>query len=197
MDPKLLKVLRAMLGLDEKSLPDSMTADEFGKFVEKQKGKLFGNPEDIKNLQKIITTKDVELKKALDKVVEKKDVDEKDKSEADKKIDALTDNVTKLTEVITNMHGNQRTKDLSEKYPDILPELLAGKNDEEVDALVVKQREKNQKLYGDSQHFAPPGYESVDEVDEAIKAEKADDKESSEMSAVKVLQLGREKSEFK
>ena len=44
MDPKLLQILRALLGVDSKLLPDSMTPDEFGKFIDEQKGKLFGNP---------------------------------------------------------------------------------------------------------------------------------------------------------
>lgn len=201
MDPKMLKLLRAFLGVDDKLLPDSMSTDDFGKFIDEQKGKLFGNPEDFKNLQKILTKKDVDFNKtkaALEALKSKKPNNENDKKETEfekmsKLLQIKLDDVTKK---LDNINKVQETAELKQKYPDILPELLAGKKEEEQTAIVEKQRAMNKKLYGDSNRFKQPTYEDANDVDKAIDEVKANKTMSSATQAVKIMQLGRVKENF-
>ena len=199
MDPKMIKLLRAMLGLDSKLLPDSMTTEEFGKFIEDQKGKLLGNPEDIKNLQKLISKKDVDFRKtkeALEKLKSKKPKDDKKESESEKIIKGLNKKLDDIGEKMAKIDKANETINLQKKYPDIMPELLVGKDEEAQKAVVEKQRAMNKKLYGDSRHFTQPSYNDVDEIDKEMDDVKEDKSLSGEKSAVKLLQLSRTRENF-
>jgi len=193
MDPKTIAVLRKLFNLDEKSLPDSMTSEEFGKFIDDQKGKLFGNPEDIKNLQKIISDKDVNLKKALEDVKKYKPKDTKDPP-PNPEIKKLTETVVKLTETISVMANEKEIDNLKKSYPDIVPEMLVGRTKEEVKKTVEQQRKINKRIYGDSMKFHLPNYESEEDVDKEIEEVKKDKEMGGESSAVEVLKLGRAKA---
>lgn len=194
MDKNLLSLFRKLLALDDKALPDSISPEDFGKLIEDSDGKLFIKPEDFKNLQKTVSQKDVELKKVLEKfeAVNKKKDDKK--SETEKALEKMSETVETLEKTISTMNTAQESERLLKKYPDILPEFLAGKNEDEIEKIVDKQREVNKKLYGDSQQFAPPGFSNEAEIDEAMEDIKQDKTKSGESSAVEILNLSRQKS---
>ena len=197
MDPKLLAILRLFLGVDDKLLPDSMTTEEFGKFIDDQKGKLFGNPEDFKNLQKIISTKDKDFQKtkeALEKLksnLPKKDDDKE--SETEKLSKELKGKIDEVNKKLDTINKTNEVEKLQKEYPDILPELLVGKDEEQIKAIVEKQRAMNKKIYGDSKHFTAPTYDDVKDVDKEIDEIKGDKSMSADKQAVKIMQLNRVK----
>lgn len=200
MDPKLLQILRAMLGVDAQLLPDSMTPDEFGTFIEKEKGKLFGNPEDYKKLQKIISQKDVDLKKTasdLKELSDKKIVKNPKESKLKKLLETQGEQLKKVEKELKQINRAKESEQLKKTYPDILPELLIGKKEEQREKIVEKQRTLNKKLYGDAKHFTQPKYNDAEEIQKEIDLVKDDKTISSEGKAVKVLQLEREKENFK
>lgn len=199
MDPKMIILLREMLGLDSKLLPDSMTPEDFGKFIEEQKGKQFGNPEDFKNLQKIISQKDNDFRKtkeALEKLKSKKPKDEKKESESDKIIKSLNEKLDGVNKKLEKIDQANEVVELKKNYPDIMPELLIGKDEEAQKSIVERQRVMNKKMYGDSRHFTQPAYNDVDEIQKELEEVKEDKSISGEKSAVKVLQLSRVKENF-
>ena len=194
MDKKLLALFRKLLALDDKALPDTISAEDFGKLIENSDGKLFIKPEDFKKLQKTVSSKDVELKKVLADLAEKnKKIDDK-KSESEKSLEKMGETIKNLEKTIHTIEDSHRSEKLKESYPDILPELLIGKTDEEIVAIADKQRAINKKLYGDSQHFLPPDYSTEAEIDEAIEKTKTDKTKTGETSAVEVMKLSRQKA---
>lgn len=111
-------------------------------------------------------------------------------------IETLQKQVSEMNEELTATRKERQLADLSQKYPDILPELLFGRDEKDIEAIVQKQRAKNQELYGDSRHFTEPTYQTATEVQAAIEAVNADKKMSGEQKAVKVMQLRRILSAF-
>lgn len=202
MDPFkiMLEAFGKKFGIEQKLLDAIKSPEDFGKFLDEQKGKLFGNPEDIKNLQKIISQKDVDLKKvATDFEKLKTDLKTKkdeDKSELEKKFGELSENFKTLTDQVVKINKDNEIADLKKAYPDILPEVLVGKTDEEKKTIVDSQRAMNKKNYGDSQHFKQPTYSDVSEIEAEIESVKADKSITGEQAAVKVLHLKREKENF-
>jgi len=194
MDKKLLALFRKLFALDDKALPDSISPEDFGKLIEDSSGKLFIKPEDFKNLQKTVSLKDVELKKALESIEKASKKKDDKKSDSQKALDKMSETVSKLEETISSMNTTQESERLLKEYPDILPEFLTGKTKDEIEKIVDKQREVNKKLYGDSQRFAPPGYSSESEIDEAVEEVKQDKTKSGENSAVEILNLNRQKN---
>jgi len=194
----MLQILRVFLGVDAKLLPDSMSTEDFGKFIENQKGKLFGNPEDFKKLQQIISKKDsdfVKTKSALEKlkVNSKSKNKNPEESELEKTVKALKESLKSVNDKLDHSNKILELEGLQKSYPDILPELLVGKNEDEQKAVVEKQRSINKRLYGDSQQFTQPSYNDIDSVDKEIDDIKVDNSVSGEKSAVKIMQLGRVK----
>ena len=196
MDKKLLEMFRKLLALDIKALPDSISPEDFSKLIETSAGKLFIKPEDFKNLQKVLSEKDVNLDK-LKKEFEglKKKGDDK-RSDTEKQLGKMGETIDNLTKTIKTMNDAQETERLTKEYPDIMPELLQGKTKDEVTAIVDKQRLLSKKLYGDSQHFKPADYSSEADVDKAIENVKEDKTENGENSAVKILNLERTKDKL-
>jgi len=193
MDKKLLAMFRKLFALDEQALPDSISPEDFGKLIEKSDGKLFIKPEDFKNLQKVLSEKDIDLKKALEKVEKVEKVNEDKKSDLEKKLDEMSATISTLETTLKSMHTSNEVIKLKKQYPDILPELLAGKTDEEIEKIVDRQREVNKKLYGDSRHFAPPDYSKESDIDEAVNEIKKDKETNSVNSAVSVMNLERKR----
>ena len=111
-------------------------------------------PEDIKSLQKSLSEKDVLLKQALSDVEgfkktkeneeaeKKKKADEK-KTEAELEMDKMRKDMKTMSETLEIVNNSKRKDELKEEYPDILPDLLVGKTDEQIEKIVDKQREMN------------------------------------------------------
>ena len=200
MDPKMLKLLRAFLGVDDKLLPDSMSTDDFGKFIDDQKGKLIGNPEDIKNLQKLLTKKDVDFRKtkeALEKLKSNEpNKDDKKETEIEKLSKELKNKIDEVDKKISTINQQSELQALKKQYPDIVPELLAGKDEADIKSTVESQRVINKKLYGDSKQFTQPDYSDVKDIDAKIDEVKADKSMSANKQAVEVMKLNRAKENF-
>jgi len=130
--------------------------------------------EDLKNLQKVVSEKDRLLKEAEAKLAEVKKNDDDKRSEVEKTIDGFKSQIGELTAEIKKVQVEKSRAELAKTYPDILPELLLGKNDEEVKTIVEKQRTLSKKVFGDSQFFSQPTYKDVSAVDAAIEAVKND-----------------------
>ena len=192
MDKKLLLMFRTFLNLDEKTLPDSISPEDFSKLFEKSSGK-FKKDEDFKKLQKTLSQKDLDLKKIEEDFEKIKKTNDDKKSDSEKKIENLSKTVEDLTKNIEVMNTAHQSEVLQKTYPDILPEFLIGKSNDEIEKIVDKQREVNKKMYGDSQHFAPPSFSTEADFDEAIDKVKEDKTKNGESSAVDILKLNRQK----
>ena len=164
-------------------------------------------PEDIKNLQSLLSKRDVELKESQKKVIEfeltdKKKKEEKEKeanakkSESDLRIEKMNSKIENLSGEIKEYNNQKRSDKLAKEYPDILPELLVGKSDEQIEKIVEKQRAKNKELYGDSNFFIKPKYENAGDVQKEIDDVKKDKNLRGDNAAIKVLHLIREKAKL-
>lgn len=165
-------------------------------------------PEDIKNLQKALSEKDVKLKQLESDLKNLKDAEQKradeekkkqdeKKTEAEKEMEKMRADMKTMSDTLKVFNESKRKDDLKEKYPDIEPDLLVGKTDEQAEKVVEKQREMNKKNYGDSKFFIKPEYESEEDVQQEIDKVKKDETLRGDQSAVKVLHLMREKLNFK
>ena len=164
-------------------------------------------PEDIKNLQKSLSEKDVDLKKAIAdvetlKAAEVKRIDDDKKKADDKKTEEqlemqkMREDMSKMSGTLKVFNDNERKNFLEKEYPDIMPDLLVGKTDEQIEKIVEKQRTKNKEIYGDSKFFIKPKYESEDDIDKEIEEVKKDKSLLGDQAAVKILRLMREKLNF-
>ena len=165
-------------------------------------------PEDIKNLQKALSEKDVNLKKALADIEvfndantkfdadEKKKLDDK-KSDSELEMQKMRDDLKTMAEALQVFNDGKRQDKLSEEYPDIESDLLIGKSDEQIEKIVEKQRAKNKEIYGYSKFFIKPKYESEDDIQKEIDEVKNDKSLRGDQGAVKILHLMREKLNFK
>lgn len=165
-------------------------------------------PEDVKNLQKALSDRDVKLKdaekiiadakkleddKKVEEEKEKKEKDDREKSEVEK----LSGEIESMRKEIGNFNVEKKKSELEKEYPDILPELLIGKTDEQIKTVVEKQRGMNKKNYGDSKGFLKPKYESADDIEKEIEETKKDTSLRGDNAAIKVMRLTREKLGFK
>ena len=165
-------------------------------------------PEDIKNLQKALSEKDVLLKQAIvdidgfkkikdDEEIEKKKKADEKKTDAELEMEKMREDMKTMSETLKNFNESKRKDELKEEYPDILSDLLVGKTDEQIEKIVEKQREMNKKNYGDSKFYIKPEYESEDDIDKEIEAVKKDKSMRGDQGALKIMQLMREKLSFK
>ena len=165
-------------------------------------------PEDIKNLQKALSEKDVDLKKALtdidgfnkiksDEEAEKKKDADKKKTETELEMQKMRDDLKTMADALKIFNDGKRRDELEKEYPDIEPDLLVGKTDEQIEKIVEKQRAKNKEIYGDSKFFIKPRYESEDDIQKEIDVVKKDKSLRGDQGAVKILHLMREKLNFK
>lgn len=164
-------------------------------------------PEDVKNLQKLLSDRDAKLKDA-EKVIadakkiedDKKETEEKEKKEKEDKekseVEKLKDEISKMRGEIGEFNNAKRKEFLEKEFPDIEADLLAGKTDEQIKPIVEKQREKMKKMFGDSKGFLKPKYETVDDIDKAIEEAKNDKTARGDNAAVEVMRLTREKANF-
>lgn len=168
------------------------TVEELQKELEAERAK---GAENIKALQQKLTEKDIEHKKTLERIEELEKKGSGD-SESVKKIAELTETVTALTSQIGEINSEKKREELRQKYPDILPDLLIGKNDAEIEALVEKQRAATQQTYGARPSAHEPQFKDRSEVDAEIQRVKEDKSIDTDTKLVKVRELERRKSEF-
>lgn len=168
------------------------TAEELQKELDAERAK---NAENVKALQQKLTEKDIEHKKTLERIEELEKKGSGDQ-EAAKQIATLTETVTQLTSQIGEINSEKKKEELRQKYPDILPELLIGKTDTEIEALVEKQRAATQTTYGARPSAHEPQFKDRSEVDAEIERVKADKTIDVDSKLVKVRELERRKSEF-
>lgn len=168
------------------------TVEELQKELEAERAK---GAENIKALQQKLTEKDLETKKILAEIEELKKKGSEN-SEAEKKIEILTKSVETLTAQIGNLNTDKRKEELSKKYPDILPDLLLGKSDEEVEIIVNKQREITMKNYDEKPSDHEPIYADRDAVDKELARVKEDNTLTTEAKLQKVRELKLRREEF-
>lgn len=151
--------------------------------------------ENIKALQKKLTDKDLETKKILEEIAELKKKGSGD-SEADKKIETMTKTVAALTEQIATLNADKRKAELQKKFPEILPELLLGKSDEEAEIIANKQKELTMKNYDLKPSAHEPIYKDRDAVDKEISRVKEDKTLSTEAKLQKLRELKLKREEI-
>lgn len=190
MDKKTLEALRKLLALNAEALPDSMTPEEFSKFVDDQAGKLFIKQEDVKNLQKIISQKDQEIKKFSEQQPPKND------NQGDDKFSALQEQINTLTKVIEASNTEKKIEQLKTRYPDISPRLLVNLTDEEIDKVAQEQREIAKSHYKGAEIFSKTHYSSLEDFDRELETIKSNTKISALDKATQILALNRAKNEF-
>lgn len=166
------------------------TAEELQKELDDSKAKA---DENIKALQQKLTEKDKTVKEIEAQITELRKKKPED-DEATKKIDELTKTVGELTTKIGTINTDNEKQKLAEKYPDILPEMLIGKTDEEKERIVERQREIIKKNYDINPSDHAPIYKDKTEVATAIEEIKKDQSLSTEEKLVK---LGEVKSRIK
>ncbi len=165
------------------------TIEELTKELEETKKK---NEENIKNLQKKLTEKDLELKKKEEELKKKKKPEEK-KGE-NEEIKKMNETINNLNKTISKIKAKDEKKELSQKYPDILPDLLLGKNEEEQELIVKKQRELMEKEHGEFPSAHGQIYKNENEINEAIEKVKEDKTLDTETKLVQIRQLKNEKN---
>lgn len=159
-------------------------------------GKQNGNPDpNVQALQKKLTEKDRLLKEALEQIEEIKKTKDEKNDETKSEIQKLTETVAALTGQIGDINAETKKAKLAEKYPDILPEFLLGKSDEEVELIVEKQRQKIMENYDEKPSAHAPTYSSRGDVDKAIEKIKDDKtiRTDAKMMKIRELKMIREK----
>lgn len=161
-------------------------------------GKFPGNPtpEDVKNLQKVVSEKDRLLKQAEAELAELKKGGDDQKSQIEKVISGFKAQIEELTGKITAVQAEKTRAELIKTYPDIAPDLLLGKNAEETKKIVEEQRALSKKLYGDSQFFRQPTYPDGAAVDNEIAAVKKNPKLTTIKKLEKIRQLKFQRNKF-
>lgn len=156
-----------------------------------------GNPDpNVVALQQKLSQKDIELKEAQSKLDDALKNAKSNNAESNQEVVALTQTVKELTEKLTAVTTEMELKKISEKYPDILPELLLGKSEAERDLLVKKQQELNQARIGKMPSLHTPEYHDVVEVDKAIEDLKKDTSLTTEQKMQKLRELKNIRNEF-
>jgi hypothetical protein len=161
------------------------TAEELQKELDTTKAQA---EENIKALQKKLADRDLEVK-TIQEEIEKLKTSKPEDSAADAKIEALTKQVEALTGQIGNLNTDKEKEDLAKKYPDILPELLVGRNPEEQEIIVTKQREITMRNYDQKPSAHGPVYKDRNEAEEAIERINKDPKLSIPDKMTKIREI--------
>lgn len=161
------------------------TVEELEKQLADSKAKA---EENIKGLQKKLSEKDLAVKNALEEIEEfkKKGLGNKEETQ---KIDDLNKKIENLTGQIGNIEKEKRKEELQKKFPDILPELLIGKSDEEAEIIVKKQREIIQKNYDEKPSAHEPRYTNASDFDKEAEKIKQDKTLDTDQKLVKIREL--------
>lgn len=147
--------------------------------------------ENIKAMQRLLTEKDKEIKALADKL-DKQKPDEKQPDQ----IALLTKQIETLTASITQITTDKTRESLRVKYPDVVPELLIGKTDEQIESLVAQQRAITQTRIDNAPSNHRPVFSSVDEITKEIDRVKTDKTLSTDAKLQKVRELKNQADEF-
>ena len=147
--------------------------------------------ENIKAMQRLLTEKDKEIKALADKL-DKQKPDEKQPDQ----IALLTKQIETLTDSITQITTDKTRESLRVKYPDVVPELLIGKTDEQIESLVAQQRAITQTRIDNAPSNHRPVFSSVDEITKEIDRVKIDKTLSTDAKLQKVRELKNQADEF-
>ena len=168
-------------------------SEELKKEKEKNEETKKKNEENIKNLQKKLTEKDLEVKKKEEELKAKKKPEEK-KSKEDEKMNEMNETIKNLDKTIKEIKTKDEKAELSQKFPDILPDLLLGKNEEEQEVIVKKQRDLMEKEHGEFPSAHGQIYKNENEIDKAIEKVKENKSLETEEKLVQIRQLKNEKN---
>ena len=157
------------------------TAEELQKELDDEKAKAEAN---IKALQQKLTEADKDKKEIL------KQIEEIKKTPGDNdKIKELEGTIKTLSDSIGNLSKDKELERLAKKFPEVVPELLLGKSDEECELIVNKQKAKTEQDYVLRTSSHGPIYSDANEIDQAIESTKADTKLTTEEKFAKVREL--------
>lgn len=132
--------------------------------------------DNIKNLQKVISQKDLEIQEL--------------KSKLDNNLNSLN-KLEELQNIVANLENDKKINELKNQYPDILPELLLGKTEDEINHIVSKQRELTQDQLKKS-YYSDINY-SESEINDQIELIKKDKKISQQDKISAIFKLKRNK----
>ena len=156
-----------------------------------------GNPDpNVVALQQKLTEKDKELKSALSKIEELKKSGSSNTSETQKAIEDMQKTIADLTGTITQMNSDRERERLARDYPDIVPDLLLGKSQDEIEKLVKAQRDTIAKNYQRLPSAHEPVFADRSEVEKEINAVKADKNLSTDEKLQKLRELKQARDEF-
>lgn len=156
-----------------------------------------GNPDpNVVALQQKLTERDKELKSALSKIEELEKSGSSNTSETQKAIEGMQKTIADLTGTITQMNSDRERERLARDYPDIVPDLLLGKSQDEIEKLVKAQRDTIAKNYQRLPSAHEPVFADRSEVEKEINAVKADKNLSTDEKLQKLRELKQARDEF-
>lgn len=162
------------------------SAEELEKELNEERAK---NAENIKALQQKLTERDLEVKNALAELEKAKG-----SHQDDDKVKALEEQIKTLTDSLGELSKETKLAKIAEKYPDIAPELLLGKSDEEMEIIANKQKAIVEKNYVTRASSHAPVYSDVNEIDKEMERVKADKTISTETKFQKLGELKEAKA---
>ena len=155
-----------------------------------------GNPDpNIVALQQKLSERTLELKKAQEALAEAS----KAKGNTDETSAAITlmgETIKKLSDTITKMEDEKHREELRAKYPDIVPELLIGRNNEDIERLVEAQRKNIEKEYVRQPSAHAPKFATKAEVEQEITRLEGDKTIPVIEKFAKLRALKEERDEF-
>jgi hypothetical protein len=143
--------------------------------------------EAIKGLQRTISQKDLELQNALKQIEELKS--KSSGSQDSEAFATMTAQIKALTDVVGSMTNAQAKEALRVKYPDIVPDLLLGKTDAEIESLVQNQRALVQAQIDRAPISHQPVFKSKDDIQAEIDRIKKDPSISTDTKLLRVREL--------
>lgn len=156
-----------------------------------------GNPDpNVVALQQKLTERDKELKSALSRIEELEKSGSSNTSETQKAIEGMQKTIADLTGTISSMNSDRERERLARDYPDIVPDLLLGKSQDEIDKLVKAQRDTIAKNYQRLPSAHEPVFADRSEVEKEIEAVKADKNLSTDEKLQKLRELKQARDEF-
>lgn len=141
------------------------------------------NPDDNKDSKNAAHWQRIAEERRLENEKLKKDIDDAKKSNSEETVKELQDR-------LKNIETSNKKANLEQKYPDIEPDLLINKSDDEIDEIVKKQRDRAKKYQQQTIDVNPPNL-SQTQLDEQISTIKKSNLSPIE-KAKKIMHLERQ-----